>query len=94
MGIPRFHHIKGKINPADILSKHYSHGDVWPTLEPIFVWKGTVNLESKDVKKKKKKKKEKNKDKMEETILPTTVTNHQVNEGECQLAHDDDLWFI
>ena len=28
--ILRFHHIKGKDNVADVLSKHYNHVDVWP----------------------------------------------------------------
>ena len=32
--------INGKINPADILSKHWAHHNVWPTLKPLLFWKG------------------------------------------------------
>ena len=40
-GVLTFHHIKGKANPADIMSKHYAHHDIWGMLEPIMFWKGT-----------------------------------------------------
>ena len=41
-GVLDFHHIKGKANPSDVLSKHYAHKkDVWPMLEPVMFWKGT-----------------------------------------------------
>ena len=33
-------HIPGKINPADILSKHWSYGTVWGMLKPILFWSG------------------------------------------------------
>jgi len=36
----KFFHIPGKQNPADVLSKHYCHTDVWPLLEPILFWIG------------------------------------------------------
>jgi len=36
----RFHHVPGKSNPADILSKHFAYADVRPLLEPIMFWKG------------------------------------------------------
>jgi hypothetical protein len=39
-GITRFHHIPGVINPADILSKHWGHADIWDTLKPIMFWQG------------------------------------------------------
>jgi hypothetical protein len=32
--------INGKINPADILSKHWAHHNMWPTLKPLLFWKG------------------------------------------------------
>ena len=32
--------INGKDNPADILSKHWSHGTVYPLLRPILFWAG------------------------------------------------------
>ena len=38
--ILRFYHIKGKNNPADVLSKHYSHADVWSQLGPILFFRG------------------------------------------------------
>jgi len=31
-------HIPGKINPADVLSKHWSYGTVWGMLKPILFW--------------------------------------------------------
>jgi hypothetical protein len=32
--------IHGPKNPADILSKHWGHADVWNTLRPILFWRG------------------------------------------------------
>ena len=32
--------INGKINPTDILSKHWDHHCAWPTLKPLLFWKG------------------------------------------------------
>ena len=44
-----FHHIPGHVNPADILSKHWGHSSVWPTLKPILFWMGdTATLLSSD----------------------------------------------
>ena len=39
-GIIRFHHIKGKENPADILSKHWDYPTIWPILQPLMFWYG------------------------------------------------------
>lgn len=39
-GIIKFYHINGVINPADILSKHWSYSDVWRVLQPILFWEG------------------------------------------------------
>ena len=40
-----FHHIGGDINPADVLSKHWGHSQVYPTLRPLLFYKGdTANL--------------------------------------------------
>jgi hypothetical protein len=37
--------VNGKINPSDILSKHWAHKDVWPLLNTLLFWKGdTLNL--------------------------------------------------
>ena len=33
----------GKINPADILSKHWSYRNVWEMLRPILFWKGNTS---------------------------------------------------
>ena len=33
--VTRYTHVSGKTNPSDILSKHWSMADVWPTLRPI-----------------------------------------------------------
>ena len=36
-----FFHIDGKINPADLLSKHWGYSDVWECmLKPLMHWKG------------------------------------------------------
>ena len=42
-----FHHISGKENPADILSKHWAYSDVWGVLRPILYWEGdTAHIEA------------------------------------------------
>ena len=44
-GFVTFHHVPGKVNPADILSKHWSHNDVWKLLRPLLFWQGnTANI--------------------------------------------------
>jgi hypothetical protein len=35
-----FVHIDGRINPADILSKHWGHQQVWGNLKPLLFWAG------------------------------------------------------
>jgi hypothetical protein len=37
-GILRFHHIDGKINPANTLSKLYAYPQFWPLLQPLLFW--------------------------------------------------------
>jgi len=39
-GAISFQHIPGEINPADVLSKHWGHAQVWHLLRPILFWKG------------------------------------------------------
>jgi hypothetical protein len=39
-GITRFHHIRGTLNPSDILSKHWDYASVWRLLQPLLFWKG------------------------------------------------------
>ena len=39
-GICRFHHLSGKHNPADVLSKHWSYNCVWKLLRPLMFWSG------------------------------------------------------
>jgi hypothetical protein len=39
-GILRFHHVRGKLNPADILSKHWDYSTIWPVLKPFLFWQG------------------------------------------------------
>ncbi len=39
-GITKYHHIAGKRNPADILSKHWDMPSVWNTLQPLMFWQG------------------------------------------------------
>mgnify|MGYP003321639909 CR=1 FL=1 len=44
-GVLYFIHIPGKINPADVLSKHWSYQRVWDQLQPLLFWKGdTMNI--------------------------------------------------
>ena len=44
-GMVTFNHIPGVINPADILSKHWSHAAIYPTLRPIMFYRGdTLDL--------------------------------------------------
>ena len=38
-----FHHINGENNPADILSKHWGHSQVYPLLRPILFYKGDTS---------------------------------------------------
>ena len=39
-GIARLFHIRGKTNPADILSKHWDYPSVWPQLRALLFWWG------------------------------------------------------
>ena len=39
-GVLRFAHVAGKANPADTLSKAWSHTAVWPVLRPLLFWRG------------------------------------------------------
>ena len=49
-GIIRFHHIRGNVNPADILSKHWDCPSIWASLKPIMFWQGdTAALIKSDV---------------------------------------------
>ncbi len=38
--IVKFYHIRGKLNPADVLSKHWSYANVWSVLRPLLFWTG------------------------------------------------------
>ena len=42
-GMLRFHHIVGKINPADILSKHWANADVWSIMKALLHWQGDTS---------------------------------------------------
>ena len=35
-----YNFIYGKHNPVDILSRHWAHNDIWPTLKHILFWPG------------------------------------------------------
>ena len=47
-GITSLHHIAGKMNPADILSKHWDYSSVWELLRPLLFWKGDTSVLAKD----------------------------------------------
>ena len=50
-GMIRFYHIYGTTNPSDILSKHWSHSDVWPVLQALLFYPGdTLSLLTPDAK--------------------------------------------
>ena len=47
-GYLQFNWKDGKLNPADILSKHWEFANIWPLLKPLLFWKGdTDDLNSK-----------------------------------------------
>jgi hypothetical protein len=51
-GIAKFHHVRSPDNPADILSKNWSHKAAWPHLQAILFWEGdTMDLFPGDPKK-------------------------------------------
>ena len=37
-----FHHIPGECNAADILSKHWGHSQIHPTLRPLLFYQGNT----------------------------------------------------
>jgi hypothetical protein len=39
-GYVHFSHIPGRVNPADLLSKHWGYSDVWTTLKPLLFHEG------------------------------------------------------
>ena len=41
-GICRFHYLPGNLNPADVLSKHWSYSDVGQLLRPLMFWHGNT----------------------------------------------------
>ena len=48
-GIIRFYHLPGDLNPADVLTKHWSYAKVWTTLQAVMFWTGdTLKLLFKD----------------------------------------------
>ena len=44
-GMLWFIHIDGKLNPSDVLSKHWEYSAVWKHLQPLLFWQGdTMDL--------------------------------------------------
>ena len=39
-----FHHIDGKINPADVLTKHGGYQQHWPLVKPLLFWRGDTTI--------------------------------------------------
>ena len=37
-----FHHLAGESNPADVLSKHWGHSQVYPLLRPLLFYQGNT----------------------------------------------------
>ena len=47
--IVNYCHINSKDNPANVLSKHWGHNQVWPLLQCVLFWHGdTIELERND----------------------------------------------
>ena len=40
--IIRFYHIKGTLNPSDIMSKHCGYPQAWPIIRPLLFWAGDI----------------------------------------------------
>jgi hypothetical protein len=38
--VAKFHHIHSAHNPADVLSKQWSHKQAWPLLQLLLFWEG------------------------------------------------------
>jgi hypothetical protein len=36
----KFYHIPGEINPADLLSKHWGHAELYSRIRTLFFWRG------------------------------------------------------
>ena len=48
-GMVKFYHIPREINPADLLSKHWSHTELYPRIRTLFFWQGdTADLFDKE----------------------------------------------
>ena len=45
-GFLKFHYVKGKDNPVDILSKHWGHHQVWGLLKFLLFWHGDTATDS------------------------------------------------
>ena len=43
-GILKFYKIDGAKNPADILSKHIGHVQMWPLVKPLLFWRGDTRI--------------------------------------------------
>jgi hypothetical protein len=41
--IIEFVHLPGELNPADILSKHWGHSQIWRVLRPLLFWHGDTD---------------------------------------------------
>ena len=39
----KFYHINGKDNPADVLSKHCGHPQMWPHVQPLLFYSGETS---------------------------------------------------
>ena len=40
--IVSYHLMKGMINPADALSKHWCHSKIWPAFKSLLLWQGNT----------------------------------------------------
>ena len=69
-GILKFYHIKGELNPADIVSKHWGHAQVWQLIRPLLFYNGeTTEIPDEDNKKNKKSKVKKQRRKLGPMVI-------------------------
>jgi hypothetical protein len=40
LGMVKFYHIPGEINPLDVLSKHWGHVELWSRIRTLLFWRG------------------------------------------------------
>jgi hypothetical protein len=87
-GIVVFHHIRGVLNPADILSKHWGWAQVCKVLTPLLFWHGETNIISDTIATKP------NQAKGELQVSHHEVMNLSVGSDESDKTHELERYFV